>query len=263
MDFHGIHLPDRDEPSLPGKKISEGSNANVYEWGKDKVIKLFKASYPTERITAEYYNALAVKNLDYKKAIVCDLKKTEFGFGLIFEKIDGENMLEYILRTGDLKGAAEQMASLQRDIHKCRFDVKRTEALETAHEVLKKKMLDSGKADTDATKEMIRFLGTMKDGDSLCHGNMHPENVMMTDEGPVALSASGYCIGKTLYDIARTFFLIAYTPVPGEENGSCCPGCRGITNMEERKEFGRYYLNAMGKTATEIGGYLSMIIAGM
>jgi hypothetical protein len=67
--------------------------------------------------------------------------------------------------------------------------------------------------------------------------------------------------------VAKTFFLIGYTQIPGEDrnkNENCsCPTCRGISNMEERKEFGRYYLDAMGKSATQIGGYLSMIIAGM
>ena len=128
-------------------------------------------------------------------------------------------------------------------------------------------MLASKKADSDATKEMLRFLGTMKEGDSLCHGNLHPDNVILTEDGPVALSASGYCLGFPLYDVAKTFFLIGYTQIPGEDrnkNENCsCPTCRGISNMEERKEFGRYYLDAMGKSATQIGGYLSMIIAGM
>ena len=297
MDFRGIHLPDKNEPTLPGRKLSEGLNANVYEWGDDRVIKLFKASYPTEKVTEEYYNALAVKRLDFKKAEVLELKKTEVGYGIIFKKLNGETLLDYIFRTRDFKGAAKTMAELQRNINKCKFDVLKTEGLETAHQRLRKDMLDSKKADSDATKEMIRFLGTMKEGDSLCHGNLHPDNVMMTDEGAVALSFSGYCIGKPMYDVARSFFLIAYTKIPdinGNEktvgradsrvasdgklgqdgvdnaaassvnNADCgCALCRGITNLEERKEFGRHYLDAMGVSATEIGGYLSMIIAGI
>ena len=122
MDFHGIHLPYKNEPTTPGKKLSEGRNANVYEWGDDRVIKLFKASYPTDKVTEEYYNALAVKRLDFKKAEVLELKKTEFGFGIVFKKITGENMLDYILRTGDLKGAALQLAELQKSINRCKFE---------------------------------------------------------------------------------------------------------------------------------------------
>ena len=265
MDFHGIHLPDKNEPTVPGKKLSEGLNANVYEWGTDRIIKLFKASYPTDKVTEEYYNALAVKNLNFKKAEVVELKKTEFGFGIIYKKISGENMLDYILRTGDLKGAAVMLAELQKSIHKCTFDMEKTEALASAHQKLREAMNASKKADSDATREMVRFLGTMKEGNSLCHGNLHPDNVIISEEGPVALSASGYCIGLPLYDVAKTFFLIAYTKLPGakDDENCSCPGCRGITNVEERKEFGRHYLDAMGKSATEIGGYLSMIIAGM
>ena len=164
-----------------------------------------------------------------------------------------------------MKGAAISLADLQKSINKCSFDIQKTEAIATAHQRLREAMMASKKADSDATKEMIRFLGTMKEGTSLCHGNLHPDNVMLTDDGPVALSASGYCIGNALYDVARTFFLIAYTQIPGEGDSSdCpCPGCRGITNFEERKQFGRFYLDAMGKSATEIGGYLSMVIAGV
>ena len=63
MDFHGIRLPDKEEITIPGKKLSQGEHANVFEWGKDKVIKIFKASYPMELIDAEYYNALAVNGV--------------------------------------------------------------------------------------------------------------------------------------------------------------------------------------------------------
>jgi len=265
MDFHGIRLPDKNEPEVPGLKLSEGTVANVYEWGNDRVIKIYRASYPVEKITAEYYNALAVKGLPFMKAEVLELKKTEFGFGIIFKKVNGENMLDYILRTGDMKGAAIKLAELQKSINKCLFDIEKTEAIATAHQKLREAMMASKKADSDATKEMIRFLGTMKEGKALCHGNLHPDNVMLTDDGPVALSASGYCIGNPLYGVAKTFFLIAYTQLPngGDDQNCNCPGCRGITNFEERKTFGRYYLDAMGKSATEIGGYLSMIIAGV
>ena len=265
MEFHGIHLPDKNAPSLPGKKISEGRNANVYEWGEDSVIKLFKTSYPTELVTTEYYNAMAVKSLPFNKAMALELKKTEFGFGIVFKKVYGENMLDYIDRTGDLEGAARILADLQKSINKCTFDISNNKSFETAHQQLREKMMASKKADSDATKEMIRFLGTMKEGNSLCHGSLHPDNIMLTQTGSVALSASSYCLGNPLYDIARTFFMIAYNPLPGEkkDGGSECPYCRGITNMEDRKIFGRHYLDAMGKSATEIGGYLSMIIAGM
>ena len=264
MDFHGIRIQGKVEITTPGKKLSAGRHANVFEWGEDRVIKLFKASYPTDLVTAEYYNALAVKNLPFKKPIVCELKKTEFGYGIVFEKLAGENMMDYIERTGDLKGAAIMMAQLQKDINRCTFDLENTGAIESAHQQLRRNMVNSGKADTEATKEMIRFLGTMKEGNALCHGNLHPDNVLITDEGAVAMSASNYCIGMQLFDVAKTFFLIAYTPLPGEEmEGSTCPVCRGIAGTEERKAFGRHYLDAMGKSATEIGGYLSMIISGM
>ena len=263
MDFHGIRLPDKEEVTTPGRKLSQGEHANVYEWGKDKVIKIFKASYPIELIDAEYYNALAVKQLPFKKSIPVELKKTEFGFGIVYEKAEGESLTDYIARTSDLKGAATMMAELQRSINKITLDPEKTSALETAHSVLRRKMVESSKADSSATQEMIRFLGTMKDGNSLCHGNLSIGNVFVTKDGPVAMSAAGYCIGKPLYDIAKAFYLIAYTPLPGEETGENCVVCGKTADTGERKEFGRYYLDAMGKTATEIGGYLSMIIAGL
>ena len=42
------------------------------------------------------------------------------------------------------------------------LDPEKTSALETAHSVLRRKMVESSKADSSATQEMIRFLGTMK-----------------------------------------------------------------------------------------------------
>ena len=265
MDFHGIHLPDRDEIKTPGKKLSAGEHANVYEWGKEYVIKLFSSAYSIDDINREYYNALAVKNLPFRKAEVVELKKTEFGFGIVFKKIEGENLLSYIERTGDYEFAAEQMCILQKSIGACKMKTENVSSIESVRQQLRREMLSTSKADTDATKEMIRFLGTMKDGDSLCHGNLHPDNIMITDDGPVAVGFSHYSIGDAIYDTAKCFFNIAYTPLPGEQSKGCScnvPGCRGIADSEERKKLARLYLNGMGTSAVEIGCYLSMVIAG-
>lgn len=250
MDYKGIHLPDRNEPKEPGKLIGMGATADVYEWGTDKVIKLFHSGYPVEAITREYYNALAVKHFTFAKAVAYELKTLPNGFGIVYSRLQGESLLDYVMRTGDVIGTANYLVDLHQQILSCQLAGETTKVKDFLHECI----LNSKQAESSASKEMLRLVDLLPDGQTLCHGDFHPGNVIITEQGPAVLDFMNVCRGDALYDIARTLFLICYTPVPVET--------KDVEQVEEvKKELGLAYLSGMGKTMGDIGRYLSMIIA--
>lgn len=66
----------------------------------------------------------------------------------------------------------------------------------------------------DKRNEVLLLVDRLADGDALCHGDFHPGNILLSREGAVIIDFMNICSGVFLYDVARTVYLVEYTPVP-------------------------------------------------
>jgi Ser/Thr protein kinase RdoA (MazF antagonist) len=65
----------------------------------------------------------------------------------------------------------------------------------------------------DATKDRVRrYLAELPDGEVLCHGDFHPDNVLLTARGPVIIDWMTGTRGYPLADVACTRLLILSMP---------------------------------------------------
>jgi aminoglycoside phosphotransferase (APT) family kinase protein len=59
-------------------------------------------------------------------------------------------------------------------------------------------------------------LDHLPDGDCLCHGDYHPDNVLMSPHGPIIIDWSEATAGNPLADVARTALIFRLgAPPPG------------------------------------------------
>ncbi|SHD78107.1 Aminoglycoside phosphotransferase (fragment) [[Clostridium] ultunense Esp] len=103
-------------------------------------------------------------------------------------------------------------------------------------------------------EEMLCMLDKLPNGSTLCHGDFHPGNIFIHNGQTTVIDFMNICHGHFLYDIARTIFLVEYTPLPVE-----------IKEKEKllkfRKTLADLYLREMNVTRKIIEDYLSVIIA--
>jgi aminoglycoside phosphotransferase (APT) family kinase protein len=63
---------------------------------------------------------------------------------------------------------------------------------------------------------VLQALAALPDGDRLCHGDFHPDNVLLTARGPVVIDWISGTRGHPLADVARTVLLAKLgEPPPG------------------------------------------------
>lgn len=99
-----------------GKIIGRGNTATVYELEEGKVLKLFNQGYPKESVEKEFNNARAISNMDFIKPKAYEIVFLEEQIGIIYDKIEGESLLDWVMRTGDVQSCAVYMASLHKAI---------------------------------------------------------------------------------------------------------------------------------------------------
>jgi thiamine kinase len=65
--------------------------------------------------------------------------------------------------------------------------------------------------------QALERLNQLPDGDALCHGDYHPDNVLMTRNGPIIIDWGSASSGHPLADVAQTELLLQVGEPPSSQ----------------------------------------------
>ncbi len=185
-------------------------SAEVYEWEMNKVIKLYYEGYPSEWIQYEAEVGRAVREAGVPAPAVYDMIADGNRTGVIYERIDGSSMFN-ILQTSPLKiiKCAREMARLHYSIHQCS-----TSKLPRLIDKLEQTIRNSSEVLLEKTEVICKILYKFREGTEICHGDFHPDNILMSGSGTKAIDWNNACVGNPLYDVARTCLMFRTPFIP-------------------------------------------------
>ncbi|MCT4542418.1 MAG: phosphotransferase [Vallitalea sp.] len=228
-----------------GKIIGVGNTATVYEWENDKVLKLFYQGYPKKSVEKEFHNAMSIRDMDFAKPKAYKIISYKERIGIIYDRVEGESLLDWVIKTGNVHECALYMANLHKAIVQNTIsDVPNYKGF------LKNHIPNTPEVDTNKT-EMINMIDKLPSGNALCHGDFHPGNILISNGHTAIIDFMNVCHGNFLYDVARTVFLIEYTPVPEQYNRE--------NLLRLKKTLADLYLIQMNVTREMIQDYISVI----
>lgn len=184
--------------------------AEVYEWGQDRVIKLYYDWYQPDWIRFESEIGKAVTEAGVPAPTVYGMVEEGERVGLVYERITGSSMFT-IMQASPTKifSCAREMARLHYNIHSCsttklpRQKVKLEQAIRDSSEILKEK-----------TEIICKVLHTLPEGNWICHGDFHPDNIIMSEAKSIAIDWTNACVGDPLCDAARTCLMFRTPFIP-------------------------------------------------
>ena len=179
--------------------IAQGRTAEIYAWGEGRVLKLFRAGYARSACQHEFSIAQAVHHSGVPAPAVLAQTQLEGRHGIIYERLDGRTMLSALTEQPErLLEMAHKMADLHRQIHQCtaiglpRWHDKFNQALSQA------KLSDVQKS------AIAQRAAALPEADKVCHGDFHPDNIVITPAGLRAVDWNNAFSGHPLADIAWT-----------------------------------------------------------
>jgi aminoglycoside phosphotransferase (APT) family kinase protein len=196
------------------RRIAEGREAEIFEYGEDTVLKLYWGEPDARRaeLEAAAINTVRVAGGPAPEArgIVNENGRT----GLIMERVDGPDMLTllgkkpwFMFSAGRILGEThaalnEVAAPPELPLQKERFR-RHIEAV-AAH------------APEHATlaEFVLRELDAAPQGDRICHGDYHPGNVLVTPRGPRVIDWPNATSGDPHADVARMLLVFDIASVP-------------------------------------------------
>lgn len=228
--------------------IGVGNTATVYEWEEGKVLKLFYEGYSKKAIEKEFLNAMAIRNMNFAKPKAYETIACEKRIGIIYDKVEGESLLDWVMKTGDVQKCAVYMAKLHKSILQNRIST-----VPNYKDFLKFHIPNTLSVNLNKPEEVLQIIDKLPDGNALCHGDFHPGNILISNGQTIVIDFMNVCHGDFLYDVARTVFLIEYTPVPVELDH------REVL-LRFKKTLADLYLMQMNVTREMIQDYLSVIM---
>lgn len=194
-----------------GALVGRGMTADVYAWGDGRVLKLFHPGRPRHSVEREYRVARAVHAAGVPAPDAFEVVEVGGRWGIVFARVDGPSVLRHVQsRPWALFSAVRWLAELQARIHDCEAPA----GLPSQRERVAAG-IDAAPGLSAADRQAARArLAELPDGGALCHGDFHPENVLLTGRGPVVIDWSGAARGHPLGDLAVTSRLMRTAGLP-------------------------------------------------
>lgn len=226
--------------------ITSGNTAEIYAYKKDQILKLFFQGYPEMSVQHEYKNALAMQDAKLPIPYTYGLIQMNDRSGIIYERLYGCSLQEQLLGGENPEDLMEMMANLHKQIMSIQMETEMT-----YKEFL---LLCIKDHHSDEANELIDQIHNLPEDHHLCHGDYHPGNVWVNKNGSLSvIDFMNVCTGPMEYDVARTYFLIAYGDISND-----LPNHDVIQKL--KKSLSTLYLNKMGFTVDSIKKYLDIII---
>ena len=183
-------------------RIGIGNTAEVFEHGDDKVLKLYYESQPASSIYQEFNKTQAFNQSGIPCPKAFEVVRHNNRLGIVFEKVQGKSLLNVLINSGDVEYTSNILASLHQAI------LSKTSTILPSYKTFLFQYVNGNDTET------LALIDKLDDDNTLCHGDFHPGNIIMNHEQAVVIDFMNACSGPRLYDIARTYYLIRYSPVP-------------------------------------------------
>jgi uncharacterized protein (TIGR02172 family) len=188
-----------------GTPIAHGRTADVYEWNKGHVLKLFHTWFDVESIKYEQNIARAVHASGVKAPAAGELVETGGRKGLIYERVPGLSMLEIFQRKPlRVIQLGRTLASLHAQMHSCVFEAN----VPSQKQKLQHKLQAAGALPVHVKDRLFDVLDSLPQGDRVCHGDFHPANVLMDRNDATVIDWIDAARGNPLADVARTSIIL-------------------------------------------------------
>ncbi len=229
-------------PSSLGVLIARGRTAELYAWQTGQVLKLFYPEYSAAAVEYEARIARIVVATGIPVPAVSDIVELDARYGVIYERVDGPSMLTTLSqKPWRLFCFARLLAELQAALH-----AQSAPELPSCHQQLADSIRRAGSLPAEIKEVVLHTLHALPDDKRLLHGDLHPDNILLTRRGPIIIDWANAAYGCPLADVGRTSLLLSTTALlPGTPRRSMIEATRQWFHRMYLKHYFR--LRPMGR----------------
>ena len=188
--------------------FAEGRTSDIYAWENDQILKLYRDWCPPEWIENELKVAQTIHAAGIPTPAAGGIVAANGRRGIVYERISGISMLQDMNnRPWTIFRHARELAKMQAQYQ--RLDVP---GLYSYHASFGNAIRRVPILPEPTRQKLLSRLEKLPDEKTLCHGDFHPGNVILSPHGPVVIDWMTACSGSPWADAARTFVILSVGP---------------------------------------------------
>lgn len=233
-----------------------GRTAEVYEWGHDKVVKLHYDWVSRDSIQ----NQVNVDHIVHDTGIPCpqvfEVVEVNGRIGIVYERIEGDSLLRLMTtKPATILENARRMAQVHYQIH----------SVNTVHPATQKPVMRRAIVGSESllgknVSVILDYLEKLPDAQSICHGDMHPDNVLIHGDKATVIDWVNTTVGHPLMDVAKSSIILV-TPYMPESVSRSKALLQRFARRAVRREYLREYVRVSGATIEDIDAFVLPVAA--
>jgi thiamine kinase len=183
-----------------------GATADVYAYGEGRVLKLFRQRAPHQANEALAARVAADAGLPTPRVLSDGLIEVDDREGIIFDRVDGMTMHQHVEENpDDAEASGRALAELHTRIHACEGS-----GLHGLRWTLARSVAGAQALDESTQDAVVALLYSLPVGNAICHNDLHPLNVLRTEDGWSIIDWAAGLQGASLACHARSWLLAQY-----------------------------------------------------
>jgi Ser/Thr protein kinase RdoA (MazF antagonist) len=210
-------------PLVLGDVVARGSRSVLHAYGRGAVVKVPKPATPAAWIRAEAEYAEAVRAVGAPAPSLLGMEEVFGRPASVWERVYGPSLWQQVV---DRPGHSAAVGRILAEVQLALFELVPPVTLPDQRDRLVSKIRLSA-ANVDASLAAALDLLPVRTGTPrLCHGDLHPSNVIVSRDGPVLVDWFDASRGDRVADVARSSLTLlahgAATPshLPGSDSGT-------------------------------------------
>jgi aminoglycoside phosphotransferase (APT) family kinase protein len=192
-------------------KLAEGREAEIFAWDDVTVLRLLRD--PDAGVDAERELA-ALRAVRQSLPLVPEARgrvEVEGRPGVLMERIAADDLLAVLTRAPWRMSWGMRLLG---EVHARLHAIAAPSELPPLREQIADRLARSPRVPPALAAYALDLLDALPDGESLCHGDFHPGNVLLTPRGPVVIDWGHAARGDAVGDLGRTSLMLRRGSLP-------------------------------------------------
>jgi aminoglycoside phosphotransferase (APT) family kinase protein len=198
-------------PDHAGERLAEGREAEVFLQPDGTVLKLWRDPGSGDRARRESAALTALRSAACRVPASLGTVEVAGRPGLLLERVEGEDLLALLGRRPlSVLSVGRAMARAHLALH----GPAAPDELPELHDLLRERIARAETLPDDLRARAQALLDDLPRGDRICHGDLHPGNMLGSTADPVVIDWGDASRGDPTADVARSELLLRMGELP-------------------------------------------------
>jgi aminoglycoside phosphotransferase (APT) family kinase protein len=221
--------------AILGRPLATGSRSVIHEWGPDAVAKVSRLSTPDSWAGFEADYTGAVFACGVPVPAVLGLTTIDNRTVILSSRVHGPSMWEALIANpSDAAHYGNQLAEIHLQLLRTRPPI----TIPSQRSRLSCKIREAARTKGPRILRALDLLPENLTVLSLCHGDFHPKNIILSDGGPMVVDWFDVSRGNAYGDVMRTLLLLSDQAEPADSKyhlpGASAPVLRKLRDAYEQ-----------------------------